>query len=159
MSRQSGVRISAGPTSQDRARDLAAETTKIVGECIRGMTDSEILESGATTIGIVVALSSHFNLVAKSYLRPQHLKCHHPWTTLSNRSAPRGAYLFDHLALLVSGELRQLSSRNEDRTDGTPDPNTVAALQQVLRSAGTMLGHSYALPSCHVLHRLLPALI
>lgn len=131
MNKQSGVQGSAAPTSQDPAFDPEAEANTIAVECAQGMNDSDILDAGTATTGIAIALPL-IVCIAKVYLQPQHLKCHHPWTTLANRPGRRGADLLGHLAVLVSRDLLQLSSSQEDRAEGPQNPKTVALMKQVL---------------------------
>ncbi|KAJ7689505.1 hypothetical protein B0H14DRAFT_3051045, partial [Mycena olivaceomarginata] len=113
MSRKSGVQTSAGPTARDPALDPEVAADSIAAECVRGMKDTDIVDS------------------AKTYLQALHLQCHHPWTTLSKRSAPRGSNLLDDIALLAARDLLQLSFSQEDRAGRTPDRMTAAAMNQL----------------------------
>lgn len=56
MSRKSGVQTSAGPTAQDPALDPEVAADSIAAECVRGMKDTDIVDSGAATTKITLAL-------------------------------------------------------------------------------------------------------
>ncbi|KAJ7794583.1 hypothetical protein B0H14DRAFT_3556747 [Mycena olivaceomarginata] len=113
MSRKSGVQTSAGTTAQDPALNPEVAADSIAAECIRGMKDTDIVDS------------------AKTYLQALHPQCLHPWTTLSKCSAPRGSNILEDIALLAARDLLQLSFNQEGRAGRTPDRMTAAAMKQL----------------------------